>query len=289
MVNNHEFYNENGYLIIKNLIPKHRINSVLENIFKLYCRYSKDVEDLHNKQHPWETEQFHKKLIEFRKTNPKEFGAIYDSLKTSVSVIKLVTDDDVVTNSAKLLNVELSDLSNSEPMCRLDAPEDARNVINWHQERAYFPQNRDGLNGLVCWIPLADSTEEMGTIHICPKSHQDGLMKVNPKNKDSELKTTQITVPEENVKKFDDVIVSVNAGDAVFFNMLLFHRSGHNSSNRFRFSVQARFHKATAEDFIPFELINYYNPDIKKKVEEKYDCSDIPNNKRQPPVAQYYN
>ena len=38
---------------------------------------------------------------------------------------------------------------------------------------------------------------------------------------------------------------------------------------------------------IPFELNNYYNPYIKEKLEEKYDCSDIPNNIRQPPVTQY--
>jgi hypothetical protein len=32
-------------------------------------------------------------------------------------------------------------------------------------------------------------------------------------------------------------------------------------------------------------LINYYNPYIKEKLEKKYDCSDIPNNKRQPPIV----
>ena len=71
------------------------------------------------------------------------------------------------------------------------------------------------------------------------------------------------------------------------FNMLMFHRSGKNTSNQVRLTIQARFHTSTADDFIPFELNNYYNPYIKHKLEEKYDCSDIPNNKRQPPVARY--
>ena len=51
--------------------------------------------------------------------------------------------------------------------------------------------------------------------------------------------------------------------------MLLFHRSGKNTSNRVRLSLQGRFHIATADDFIPFELNNYYNPYIKQKLEEK--------------------
>ena len=97
--------------------------------------------------------------------------------------------------------------------------------------------------------------------------------------------TTQIPVPEKFIEKYDDVVVPINAGDAVFFNMLLFHRSGQNVSNQIRFAVQGRFHTSTSDDFIPFDLINYYNPYIKQKLEKKYDCSDIPNNKRQPPIA----
>ena len=105
------------------------------------------------------------------------------------------------------------------------------------------------------------------------------------KQKDNPSQTTQITVPDENVKKYDELVVPVNAGDSVFFNMLLFHRSGNNLSNNVRIAVQGRYHISTADDFIPFELNNYYNPDIKQKlIKKNYDCSDIPDNIRQPPI-----
>ncbi len=280
------FYNENGYAILKNIIPKSRINSLLENIFKLYCKYSDGDDDFQDIQNPWKTELFHKKLIELRKTNAEDFGAIYDSLKTSITLTQLVTDDNVVDNVAKFLKIKPSDLAISEPMCRLDVPEDERNILNWHQERAFFPQNRDGLNGLVCWIPLTDITEEMGAIHISPKSHLSGKLNMSSSAKIDSLHTTQIVIPEEYVKKYDDMVVTVNAGDVVFFNMLLFHRSGHNISNHVRFAIQSRFHTSTADDFIPFDLMNYYNPYVKQKlINKNYDCSDIPNNTRQPPYA----
>ena len=279
------FYTENGYLVIKNLLPKKRIESLLENIFKLYCKYSDDYDSFESQKDPWKTELFHKKLTELRKTNPDDFGAIYDSLKTSLSLTQLITDDNVVENVANLLKIKTSDLSISEPMCRLDVPEDKRNVLNWHQERSFFPQNRDGMNGLVCWIPLTNVTEKMGAIHISPKSHLEGQLKLSSNKKQDSSYTTQIPVPQNLIKKYDDVVVPVNAGDIVFFNMLLFHRSGQNISNQIRFAVQGRFHTSTSDDFIPFDLINYYNPYIKQKLEKKYDCSDIPNNKRQPPIA----
>ena len=278
-------YNKNGYAILRNIVPPPRIDALLENIYKLYRKYSTDYE-LDESEDPWKSEIFHKKLIEFRKKDSKLFGAIYDSLKTSLTLTQLVSDDVIVDNVAKFLCVESSDVSISEPMCRLDVPNDKRNTLEWHQERSFFPQNRDGLHSLVCWIPLTSVTEEMGAIHISPESHTGGLITSAQNEKKSELSTRQISVPEEHVKKYEDLVVPVDVGDVVFFNMLLYHRSGVNISDKVRFAVQSRFHTATADDFIPFELVNYYNPDIKQKlIEKNYDCSDIPNNIRQPPIA----
>ena len=280
-----ESYTKNGFAIVKNIVPAQRINSLLENIFNLFCKYSTDCQELKNMDKPWNTELFHKKLIEFRQKDPESFGAIYDSLKTSLTLTQLITDNKVVDFVAKFLKIKPSDLSISEPMCRLDVPNDKRNTLDWHQERSFFPQNRNGLNGLVCWIPLTDITEEMGPMHISPRSHAEGQLKLSNKTKKNTSYTTQIPVPEEFVSKYEDLAVRANAGDAVFFNMLLFHRSGQNISNKIRLATQGRFHTSTADDFIPFDLINYYNPFVKQKLEKKYDCSDIPNNERQPPVA----
>ena len=280
-----ESYTKNGFVIVKNIVPTQRINSLLENIFNLFCRYSEDYQDLKNVERPWNTELFHKKLIECRQKDPESFGAIYDSLKTSLTLTQLVTDDKVVDYVTKLLKIKPSDLSISEPMCRLDVPGDQRNALDWHQERSFFPQNRNGLNGLVCWIPLTNITEEMGPIHISPRSHTEGQLKLSSERKKDVSYTTQIPVPEEFIKKYEDLVVPANAGDIIFFNMLLFHRSGQNTSNKVRLAIQGRFHTSTADDFIPFDLINYYNPFVKQKLEKKYDCSDIPNNEKQPPVT----
>ena len=279
-------YNKNGYKVLKKIIPNTRIDALLENICKLYCKYSKDSE-LESLECPWKSKLFHKKLIEFREKEPLLFGAIYDSFKTSITLTQLVSNDAIVDNVAKFLNVKPSEISISEPMCRLDVPNDKRNALEWHQERSFFPQNRDGSHSLVCWIPLTNVTEEMGAIHISPESHKGGLIIPERNEKKNGSSTRQISVPEEHVKKYEDLTVPVDAGDVVFLNMLLFHRSGVNISDKIRFAVQARFHTATADDFIPFELVNYYNPDIKQRlIEKNYDCSDIPDNIRQPPIAE---
>lgn len=279
-------YIENGFVIVKDIVPKERIEILLENIYRLYCRFSENYDEFKEIEKPWKTDLFQKKLLELRQNDKESFGAIYDSLKTSVSLIQLVTEDEIVDCVSKFLGVKSTELSLAEPMLRLDPPEDKRNTLGWHQERSFFPQNRNGLHSLVCWIPLTNVTVDMGAVQVCPKSHNEGLLRSKPMPKTDSTYTTQIPVPEEAVKKYPIMDAPMMAGDALFFNMLLFHRSGFNSSSKIRFSLQGRFLTSTASDFIPFDLINYYNPFIKRKlIEKKFDCSDIPDNIRQPPIA----
>ena len=100
-----ESYTKNGFAIVKNIVPAQRINSLLENIFNLFCKYSADYQELKNMEKPWDTELFHKKLIEFRQKDPESFGAIYDSLKTSLTLTQLITDNKVVDFVAKFLKM----------------------------------------------------------------------------------------------------------------------------------------------------------------------------------------
>ncbi|KFM20104.1 1-deoxypentalenic acid 11-beta-hydroxylase protein [Marine Group I thaumarchaeote SCGC AAA799-P11] len=285
-VESFEHYEKEGFFIVRNLIPIQRIDTLLESVFELYCKYSGKSEDFKDIEKPWNTELFHQKLIELRKNNSESFGAIYDSLKTCLSLNQLVSDDTITDYVSQFLRKKQSEISMSDPVVRLDPPRDTRNIHGWHQDRSYFPQNRDGHNGLVCWAPLNKATIENGAIHVCPESHKEGLLQLKAEEKKDESYTTRFVIPEDIVKKYKDIIVELNPGDAVFFDMLLFHRSGDNISNEIRMSIQCRFHTATAEDYIPFDLINYYSPFIKQKLlENNYDCSDIPDNIRQPPVV----
>ena len=278
-----ERYNKDGYVIMKNIIPISRINVVLESVIKLYYKYSGDVDCFKSFEEPWNEDLFHQKMKEFRKNDPQSFGAMYDTLRTNISLMQLVAGDVLIDNATQFLRKKPEEISMSDPVVRLDAPGDDRNSHGWHQERAYFPHNRDGLNGMVCWIPLFDCNKENGAILVCPGSHKEGLLNTVREKKTSISETTRITISEDYTEKYESIDVEANQGDAVFFNMLLFHRSGENISNKLRITVQNRLHVAVADDFIPFDIINHYSPFIKKKLLEKnYDCSDIPDNKRQP-------
>tara|TARA_B100000745_G_scaffold188571_1_gene123796 strand:+ start:766 stop:1029 length:264 start_codon:yes stop_codon:yes gene_type:complete len=78
----------------------------------MYCKYSGDVEDFKDFEEPWNSDLFHQKMRELRKNDPQSFGAIYDILRTNLSLMQLVADDTLVDNVAQFLGRKPEEISN---------------------------------------------------------------------------------------------------------------------------------------------------------------------------------
>ena len=97
-------YNENGYVILKNKIPRSRIDSLLENIFKLYCKYSNGSDDfqgvmkqIRKKDHTIENPKF--KIFDMvsveefnRKESYTKLLLRLDMLKSSIGYCDISSD-----------------------------------------------------------------------------------------------------------------------------------------------------------------------------------------------------
>ena len=266
-----------GFAVVEGIVNPASAAAVLANISGLYRKFTGDREAFAGMAEPWLSQAFHDRLLALRQRDPQTFGALYDSAQTSIALTQLVSDRHVVELTAAFLGCTPVDLSTSGQMCRMDAPHDTRNAFGWHQERSYYPENRDGLHGLVCWIPLTDVVLKMGPPQLCPGSHAEGFLAPSSAGKPDYITSEQFELPPEAVARYETAGSAIKLGDALFFNMLLFHRSGENLSGRFRFAVQGRYHIATAEDFVPFRPIASYNQFIRQQlVDKNHDCADIP-------------
>ena len=263
---NMEKFRENGYFIAEHIVSEKKINAVLENIFRIYFKYNPSSK-LHELQEPWKSDLFHEEMIKFRKSDLKRFSLLYDSVQTGASLIELFSDELILKCSANLLDVKNSELSVSEWMIRMDAPADKRNVAGWHQEISYLRNN-----GLVIWIPLSDITPDLGSLQVCPKSHNEGELKVvQNKNLSSDVSTVSVDeIKPEYIAKYSKMDIEIKKGDVLFFNTKLFHRSGVNTSDRIRFSCQIRHAINTAEDFVPFRETKTYNKFGLEQVAQKH-------------------
>lgn len=97
----------------------------------------------------------------------------------------------------------------------------------WHQDERYIPTRDRSLVGV--WIALDDADEENGCLRVLPKSHRPGkLYPLGDHGQPNEFD------PGEEAHSFPDeereVLVEVKAGDVIFFNGYLLHRSKRNAS-----------------------------------------------------------
>ena len=263
---NREKFREDGYFIAEHIVSKKKINAVLETVFRIYLKLNPSSK-LQEMQEPWNSHLFHEELIKFRKSDPKRFSLLYDSVQTSAPLIELLSEELILKCSANLLDTKNNELSVAEWMIRMDAPADKRNIAGWHQEISYMRNN-----GLVIWIPLSDITSDLGPLQLCPKSHHEGELKVvQNKNLRSNVSTVSVDeIKPEYIEKYSIMNVEVKKGDVLFFNTELFHRSGVNTSNRIRFSCQTRHAINTAEDFVPFRETKTYNKFGLEQVAKKH-------------------
>ena len=266
-------YKKNGFVIVKNVLSKNDINSILKMItYNLNFFKKKNTKKFELKS--WSNKKFTNKLMNFRNKNPKLFSYFYDLVQSNIILKKITTNDKIIKNISKLLKINVNSISHSNVMVRMDGPEDVRNTYGWHQERSYYLiNNKDG--GIFVWIALIDMVEDVGPLELIVSSHRYGYIK--PKVHKKKLGSIQNNIPLKYINKNRKKIISakIKAGDAIFCNMNTFHKSGSNKSGLFRLSLISRFHDSKADDFKSYSdpgnyrFHSYNKLDIKKMKDNK--------------------
>lgn len=256
-----ESYWANGFVVVPGVFSTAEVDRVRSMIFRLYQRFAPDDRQFDGVAEPWNTLAFDGAMTALRVNQPKAFGALYDCAQSALELLQLLTVPNAIDVAAAVLGDNPRDLSFSGLMLRMDVPEDKRNVLTWHQDRAYYPQNyNDGGRGLVYSVALQDITEDMGALHFCPGSHKEGLIEPENSDKNDYHTTEQRAVPADAIARYPQVRGTCKKGDVVLINMDVFHRSGHNCGTRIRFSALFRFHRMLTDDYVPFGLLYQYNP-----------------------------
>ena len=261
-------FDGDGFYIAKNVVKENQIANILENVCKVYFKNNPSSKFLKEKK-PWDNDLFHEEIIKFRDENSNKFSEVYDSSQSSIPVIQLVTSERISEIAAMLLRCRPIELSQYGNMVRMDTPNDVRNKTAWHQEMQVARNP-----GLVLWIPLVEITDDIGQLHILEKSHLDGEI-ILESYETSDYTTSRVSkceIPEKILEKYEEKAIKINKGDALFFDNMLLHSSGDNTSKRIRFTCQIRFGNSMSNEFAAFRPSRDFNPYAMKKLGRKiYD------------------
>ncbi|TQV71876.1 phytanoyl-CoA dioxygenase family protein [Denitrobaculum tricleocarpae] len=171
-----------------------------------------------------------------------------------ISLHRLGTSDELV-ESLKMLGLEFPAIC-ARPLMwfhsRRLAKTERYHRLPAHQE---WSNMQGSLDGAVAWLPLVEVSPEMGRLQVIPGSHRDGLLPFAPDDEaDYPLALSRDAVREE-----DFVEVEVPLGSVLFFSSFLVHRSGTNTTDRTRLTVNFRYNNALESSFVERSFINPFS------------------------------
>jgi ectoine hydroxylase-related dioxygenase (phytanoyl-CoA dioxygenase family) len=211
------FYEENGFLLKKQLIPLEWIEQVKSEIENIHERMAaQPAEGVHVS---WE--------VYDDPTKPKRIKQLMHSELVSPTLNRIVRCDAMLDIVESLIGPDIS-LFHSKLL--LKAARDGT-AVPWHQDYAYWVREDNRPLMVNCQLAIDPATKENGCIQFVPGSHKGGLRAHERKPMTF---GTFLPGPAYYYERDDAVAVEMQPGDGVFFSALVIHGSAPNTSDRDR-------------------------------------------------------
>lgn len=246
-----ETYRRDGYLIVRDVIPREPINRLMA--------FVAHVVRLESGSDASDEVVLNRALIDLKRANPSSSSWIYQTLLGSWALKRFFVDIAIEGLAMQLLDmVDENNLGVVSPAFRYDIPGDTRNIRAWHQDSAYFRENAAGRDALVAWIPTNPARQENGSVIIAPGTHREGRFGSVHQQADGHA-SEQYVVDPARIGDGPFVHVEAGPGDVAFIDMDLVHSSGVNSTeDEVRYTAQIRFNTIDRPDYRPVQLRPVY-------------------------------
>lgn len=143
-------FKKNGFVLIKNFYSikiYDELKKVFSNKISFYSRQNIKITD-------FDDIKLHQILTKLRKSHPKKFSFLYDSLQECNPLNKIFVSKKLEKLVSYLIDTKDFGLSISGKMLRMDSYFDKKSSYNWHQDYPYYLQNKNSSNGCVVFLPL---------------------------------------------------------------------------------------------------------------------------------------
>jgi phytanoyl-CoA hydroxylase len=212
------FYKESGYLVIKNLFSRekvdlahHAINEILNN------------NDITN-------------VAELEPRDTSVIRRIWAPTKRHQYFMEMATSNELLDVVEKLIGPNIifhySKLNMKGPK--------VGSIVEWHQDLSYYPHTNSDL--VACLVYLDDATIDNGCLQVIPGSHKAGVLSHYVDN----YFRGKFNVDNTNHKHNKVDYLEAPAGSVIFLHCLTLHSSAPNHSNKPRRTFLPAYRAADA-------------------------------------------
>ena len=125
---------------------------------------------------------------------------------------------------------------------------------NWHQDEYAIPTRDRSLTA--AWIAIDNVTLKNGCLWVIPKSHQKGYL--YPKHEHGEYDDYDYAESAFGFSELEKIPVPMSAGDVLFFNGYLLHKSEKNTTKTYRRALA--LHYMNSYSLLPWDSIDNGEP-----------------------------
>jgi phytanoyl-CoA hydroxylase len=252
MKNKLGFYRKNGYLHLKDFLPKEEVATVLKDakgvFFKQFIK--KKYLPLESSFNEISEELFNNCLYRLFEEDRECLMNCGKQAQHLISLHRLS-----LTNNITEILIELglkTPTISTRPVLFFNHPKLAEKKVFYKVEAHQDWGSMQGsLNSIVIWVPLINIDTSLGALEIMPKSHLFGLRTDHIDNG-----FRMVSLSEEENKEL--LAIEVNVGDVLIFSSFLIHQSGENSSNKPRWSCHFRYNDLDDKTFIDRKYAHAY-------------------------------
>ena len=262
-----KFYDREGYLVIDSplvaeLQEKIR-NDIKETSLKIAEHYEEGKSNLAELKAGSISD-----IVDWCVSNEQDrriSRAFYEVFPATTGIVALVSDP-LLLSIVQGLGVS-TPVPSTLPAIRIDRPGDIKYKTPPHCD---YWVSMLSENSIVMWMPLTTLSSDMGLLQALPGSHKGGM---TPFEESSDGWFTATTVYPDS----DYVEIPVADGQILLFSQHLLHRSGYNSSQKTRVSLQIRYNdldtmKVMTSSFTPI-WSTYVNAELKTHQEKSSNAA----------------
>jgi len=233
-----EDYKQRGYALVRGLFAAEEVEAVRSaacEVFRLQMEHRGLVG-----AGPLDEAEFEAALYRFFAADLPGFISCSYQVQHILPFNRLSTDPRLVAVLQEL-GLGLPNFS-TRPQMLFNSRQLAAHERYWRYPVHQDWRNMQGsLDSVVAWLPLIDVDPSIGALELLPGSHTLGLLKAEMTDGYPEVHG-----PYEDS---DFVPCDMKRGDALIFSAFLIHRSGTNTTDRIRWSIQLRYNNLEEKTF----------------------------------------
>ncbi len=172
-----ERFLEEGYLLLENVIPPDDFQPLIRELEDVIEAKARELRAQGLLPDLFEEEPFDRRLARLY-ASMKDGSALWRAVQgkhhKTAGMFAVVTHPALLDIVESLIGPEI--LAHPQFNHRAKLPHHDPTVVPWHQDLGYLDAEADGTFMVNFWIPLVDTTMEMGAMQVIRGSHKWGLI-----------------------------------------------------------------------------------------------------------------